>query len=192
MPIHIPKIMVFGDLTPKWGDISTEPPKGTSLHGKISYDVLINKIGPLVQPVHVPMRPKKTKEETFQLQTRYSPRPPTSSNRNTVWRGGWSSGISYKFQVSSTSAEWLPSYEGSKNKKKWSPLLRPVAYTTAYSHTAVISMISVCLLQPVGYEVSILMTLCGISLTTHGLKCVLCYSKYGGRWREISWWMVWS
>ena len=135
---------------------------------------------------------KKDKGRNFSVANSLFAQTTTSSNRNTVWRGGWSSGISYKFQVSSTSAEWLPSYEGSKNKKKWSPLLRPVAYTTAYSHTAVISMISVCLLQPVGYEVSILMTLCGISLTTHGLKCVLCYSKYGGRWREISWWMVWS
>jgi len=41
------------------------------------------------------------------------PRPPTSSDRNTVWHGGWSSGRSYKFQVSSTSVERLPSCEGS-------------------------------------------------------------------------------
>ena len=28
----------FGGLTPKWGDMSTEPPKDTSLHGKTPYD----------------------------------------------------------------------------------------------------------------------------------------------------------
>jgi len=27
IPIHAPKITVLGDLAPKWGDISTEPPK---------------------------------------------------------------------------------------------------------------------------------------------------------------------
>jgi len=43
------------------------------------------------------------------------PMAPTSSDWNTVWHGGWSSGSSYKFQVSSTSAERrLPSCEGSK------------------------------------------------------------------------------
>jgi len=34
-----PKLFFFGgDLTPKWGGISTKPPKGTSLGRKTSYD----------------------------------------------------------------------------------------------------------------------------------------------------------
>jgi len=37
MHIHAPKITVLGDLTHKCGSISTEPPKGTSLHEKTSY-----------------------------------------------------------------------------------------------------------------------------------------------------------
>ena len=36
----------------------------------------------------------KEKKETLQWQTGYSHRPPTSSDRNTVWHGGWSSGSS--------------------------------------------------------------------------------------------------
>jgi len=48
-----------------------------------------------MRPVGVPKKPKKerkTKKETQQWQTDYSPRPPTSSDRNAVRRGGWSSG----------------------------------------------------------------------------------------------------
>jgi len=64
----------------------------------------------------------------LQWQTGYSPRPPTSSDKNTIWYGGWSSSSSYKCQVSSTSAQRLPSCEGSKFG--WS-LLRPMSYRTA-------------------------------------------------------------
>ena len=81
------------------GDITTWPLKGTPLRGSTSYDVLIVKIGPPVRPVRCPRNQKNN-----------SHRSPTSSNRNTVWHGGWS------------------------------PLLRPVAYTTKpYSRTAVIT-----------------------------------------------------
>jgi len=77
---------------------------------------------------------KKDREKNFTVQwkTRYSPRAPTLCNQNTVWRGGWSSGSSYKFQVSSTSAERWSSCEGSKFGWFWLfSLLRPMAYTTA-------------------------------------------------------------
>jgi len=49
----------------------------------------------------------KKKGRLRQWQTSYSPRPPTSSKRNVVWHGGWSSGGSYKFQVSSKSVHWF-------------------------------------------------------------------------------------
>jgi len=39
MPNHDPIFIVLGDLIHEWGNISTEPPKGTFLHGKTSYDV---------------------------------------------------------------------------------------------------------------------------------------------------------
>ena len=38
-PIHAPKIGVLGLLTPKWAQVTTGPPKGTSLSGNTSYDV---------------------------------------------------------------------------------------------------------------------------------------------------------
>jgi len=37
MPIHANEIFT-GDLTPKWGAVSSRPPKGTSLCGNTSYD----------------------------------------------------------------------------------------------------------------------------------------------------------
>ena len=54
------------------------------------------------------------RNQKWQWKTGYSPRPPTSSDRNTVWHGGWSSGSGCKFDVSSTTAERLPSCKGSK------------------------------------------------------------------------------
>jgi len=37
--IHAP-FWFFWDLTPKWGGISTKAQKGTSLHGKMSHDII--------------------------------------------------------------------------------------------------------------------------------------------------------
>jgi len=46
----------LGDFTPKWGAVSTRPPKGTVyLLGNTSYDVLIVKVGP---PVRTQREPK--------------------------------------------------------------------------------------------------------------------------------------
>jgi len=50
---------------------------------------------------------KKGKERKLQWQTGCSPRPPTLTQRYVVLHAGWSSGGSYKFQVSSKSAERL-------------------------------------------------------------------------------------
>ena len=46
-------------------------------------------------------RRDQTKKETWQWQTGYSPRPPTSSDQNEILHGGWSSGSSSRFQISS-------------------------------------------------------------------------------------------
>ena len=63
-------------------------PKGTSLHGKTSYDVQIMKIGPLVRPMHVTETNKrKNGRETLQWQSGYLPRPPTSSDQNRILHG---------------------------------------------------------------------------------------------------------
>jgi len=57
---------------------------------------------------------RKITKETWQWEAGYSPRPPTSSHRNAAYHGGWSSGGSYKFQVSSKSVVWFPSWGRSK------------------------------------------------------------------------------
>jgi len=44
-------------------------------------------------------RLEKPKKEPKQWQTWYSPRPPTSSDRDIVWPGRWSLGDSSEFQV---------------------------------------------------------------------------------------------
>ena len=48
-----------------------------------------------------------TKTETQQWQTGYSPRPPTSTDRNEILRGGWSSDGSSKIRISSKSVKWF-------------------------------------------------------------------------------------
>ena len=57
---------------------------------------------------------RKITKETWQWEAGYSPIPPTSSHRNAAYHGGWSSGGSYKFQVSSKSVVWFPSWGRSK------------------------------------------------------------------------------
>jgi len=72
-----------------------------------------------------------TKKETLQWQSGYSPRPPTSSDQNTVWHDGWSSGSSYSFTFHQ---------HGWAVTELWGveiwliSLLRLMAYTTA-AHT---------------------------------------------------------
>ena len=48
---------------------------------------------------------KKGEKRNLEWQTGCSPRPPTLTQRYVVLRAGWSSGGSYKFQVSSKSVE---------------------------------------------------------------------------------------
>ena len=55
---------------------------------------------------------KKTKKETYHWQTGYSPRPPVLWDRNEILRGGWSSGGSSKFRISSKSVKRFRSCGG--------------------------------------------------------------------------------
>ena len=48
---------------------------------------------------------KKTKKQTWQWQTGYSPRPPTLSVQNEILHGGWTSGDSSKVRISSLSVK---------------------------------------------------------------------------------------
>jgi len=77
---------------------------------------------------------KQTKKETLQWQTGYSPRPPTSFDRNTVWHGEWSSSSNYKFNVSSTSSCDGSNFGSSHYLGQW--LIQQL-----YSRTAVINFI---------------------------------------------------
>jgi len=72
---------------------------------------------------------KKSKERNLQWQTRCSHRPPTLTHRYVVLHAGWSSGGSYKFQVSSKSVERFSSCGGVEICHFL--YLRPVAYITA-------------------------------------------------------------
>jgi len=74
-----------------------------------------------VRPMRVTKRPKKkerhqkerkTKPETQEWQTGHSPRPPTSSDRNEILRGGWSSDVSSKVRISPKSVKRFRSCGG--------------------------------------------------------------------------------
>ena len=70
---------------------------------KTSYDVYIGldrQNGSTGATCALDEETKRTKKETWQWQTGYSPRPPTSSNRNEILHGGWS-----KVRVSSKSSK---------------------------------------------------------------------------------------
>jgi len=59
-----------------------------------------------VLPVRVTKRPKRQrKKPDVQSKTAYSPRPPTSSDRNEILRVGWPPGDSSKVRISSTSVK---------------------------------------------------------------------------------------
>jgi len=118
-PIHAPKIGVLGGFDPLNGEAYQQNPQ---------------KVHPWAERRHMTYRSsksvhrcdlgawrrdrkekeRKTKTETRQWQTGYSPRPPTSSHRNEILHGGWSSDDSSKFRISSKSVKWFRSCGGSK------------------------------------------------------------------------------
>ena len=119
MPIHAPKIWVFGDFTPKMGSSMNETPKRHILWRKHVVWHIDVKIGPLLRARREPKNkakklkkgiPKKAQHVFFTC----SPRPPTLSQRHMdlhVWsylRPG------YIFQVSSKSVQGFRSPRGSK------------------------------------------------------------------------------
>jgi len=90
----------------------------------------------LVRPVNVPMRPKN-KERNLTVRNWLF-----AQSTHVVWskyrlHGWWSSGSSYKFQVSSTSAERLPSCDCQGSKFGWSHYLGQWLIQQPYSHKAV-------------------------------------------------------
>jgi len=125
-----------------------------------------------LRPVHVPTKPEKDKERNLSVATCCSPKPPTSSNRNTVWHGGWSFSSSYKFQVLSTSAEWLPSCEGSNNKND-PHYLRQWLIQEPYSHTAVIAQ-RCALLGTKSYQNACFMAT-KVILYAYYMQCIIAY-----------------
>ena len=122
MPIHDPKIGVWGNFTPKIESSMNKTPKGKSLGGNASYDVQIVKIGLRVRAWREPKNKAKNFKKIKKVCLRNhntcfftcSPRPPTLSQRHMdlhVWaypqRG-------YIFPVSSKSAQGSRSPRGSK------------------------------------------------------------------------------
>jgi len=57
-----PQNYVFWGFDPLNGEVYQ---RGTSLHGKTSYDVLMVKIDPPVWTVHVPNKPKKDRKKPY-------------------------------------------------------------------------------------------------------------------------------
>jgi len=68
-----------------------------------------------------------TKKPEVRAKSGYLPRPPTSSDRNEIFRGGWSEGDSSKVRISSTSVK---RFRTSGVEIYPFPLTWPLAYTT--------------------------------------------------------------
>ena len=93
MPIHAPKIVFFGgDLTPKWGAVSMQPPNA---HPCIETRRIMYRS---LKSVHwcdlCDYKTKKKGEEAKLWQTGYLPRSPLSSHWDSVLHGGWHFGAS--------------------------------------------------------------------------------------------------
>jgi len=128
-----PKLRFWGNLTPKWGDILSQPPKGTSLYGKTSYDIYIYIYHHNRSTSATCVCDKETKKR--QRKKWYSgklgicqdhPRRPIEIPFHTVC-GLPALVISFKFHKHWT----VMRCKGSKSGWFWLiPLLRPMAYTT--------------------------------------------------------------
>ena len=121
MPIHAPKILVFGGSEPLNVIGHHRDPQRHLLGGNRTCVPILVEISSLVRPVCEPKESKKKKkrkkgkERNLQWQTGCSPRPPTLTQRYVVLRAGWSSGGSSKFQISSKSVERFSRFGGLKN-----------------------------------------------------------------------------
>ena len=132
MPIHAPKILVFGGSEPlnvighHRDPQKAHPWPKPLLHANFGADRSTGATCARAEGIKKKER-KKGEERNLQWQTGCSPRPPTLTQRYVVLHAGWSSGSSYKFQVSSKSVERISSCGGSKFAISY----RPVAYITA-------------------------------------------------------------
>ena len=148
MPIHAPKILVFGGSEPLNVIGHHRAPKRHLLGRNRTYMPILVQIGRLVRPVRETKKSKKRKkgeERNLRWQTRCSHRPPTLTQRYVVLHAGWSSGDSSKFQVSSKLVEPF-------SKMMWGVeichflYLRRVAYITD-KHLSVNLLVQTCLLE---------------------------------------------
>ena len=114
MPIQAPKIGVLGEFDPLY---QRNPQKA---HPCLEWRHMTHRSSQSVHccDLHARLRNQKKErkkdKETRQWQTGCSPRPPTSTDRNFVLHGLWSSGCGYIFQVSSKSVKGFARYGASK------------------------------------------------------------------------------
>ena len=105
MPIHAPKILVFGGSEPlnvighHRDPQKAHPWPKPHLRAKFGGDR--STAATWARAEEIKKKEKKGKERNLQWQTGCSPRPPTLTQRYMVLHAGWSSGGSSKFEVSS-------------------------------------------------------------------------------------------
>ena len=129
-PIHAPKIGVFGVFDPLNGEQYQRNPKRHILWEK---DVIWridceNRSTGATCVRDEGTKEQDTKKPEVRAKSGYLPRPPTSSDRNEILRGGWSEGASSKVRISSTSVK---RFRTSGVEIYPFPLTWPLAYTTA-------------------------------------------------------------
>jgi len=140
MPIHAPKILVFGVWTPKRDWSSSRPPKGTSwpdprLHGDFGRNRSSGATWARTEET------KKARKESYS--GKLGVRPDHPRWRSDMWSCmlGWSLGdtCSSKFQVLSKSVERFGRYLGGVEFRHFL-YLRPVAYITACRDVGLLKM----------------------------------------------------
>ena len=124
-----PKFQFLGLLPPKFRGTLFRPPKGTSLSGTTRFEPSLVQIGRTVRPVAFP-----------KTQTGYLPRLPTSPYRSQSLHAGWPPVCSSIFQVLLKSIQWFCRCGWSENRP--SPLLWPLAYTTACTTVQAVILMS--------------------------------------------------
>ena len=129
-PIHAPKIGVLGVFDPLNGAQYQRNPKRHILGEK---DVIWridceNRSTGATCVRDEGTKEQDTKKPEVRAKSGYLPRPPTSSDRNEILRGGWSEGDSSKVRISSTSVK---RFRTSGVEIYPLPLTWPLAYTTA-------------------------------------------------------------
>ena len=106
--IRVPNLGYLGDTTLYIRcDINRSPRRHIFKLEDVIRRIDRHKIGPSMRPVGATKKPEKADRMKPNWQTGYSPRPPMSSDRNAVWRGGCSSGGNRACIRREVSADWL-------------------------------------------------------------------------------------